>query len=188
MLLRQLSNHPKIILPDSDIASGKFTDVTNYLETLVKSNQKVIVFSSFVSHLELYKKWCEQSGFNYCYLTGSTATNERETEINRFKNNENISLFFLSIGAANVGLNLQEASYVVFLDPWWNPFKELQAISRAHRMGQKYKVEVVKFIAKNTIEEKIIQLQNSKKILAEHIIEDDFLPDAAIQNLDYLLQ
>ena len=188
MLLRQLSNHPKIIRPDSDIASGKFTDVTNYLETLVKSNQKVLVFSSFVSHLELYKKWCAQSGFNYCYLTGSTATNDRETEINRFKNNDNISLFFLSIGAANVGLNLQEASYVVFLDPWWNPFKELQAISRAHRMGQKYKVEVVKFIAKNTIEEKIIQLQNSKKVLAEHIIEDDFLPDAALQNLDYLLQ
>ena len=92
------------------------------------------------------------------------------------------------VDAANVGLNLQEATYVVFLDPWWNPFKEIQAILRAHRMRQKYNGEVVKFIAKNTIEEKIVQLQNSKKLLAEHIIDDNFLPDVAIENLEYLLQ
>ena len=188
MKLRQLSNHPKMILADSDILSGKFDDATNYLQTLVKSSQKVLIFSSFVSHLKLYKSWCVQKGFNYCYLTGETAMPDRETEVNRFKNNENISLFFLSVGAANVGLNLQEATYVVFLDPWWNPFKEIQAISRAHRMGQKYKVEVVKFIAKNSIEEKIVQLQNSKKLLAEHIIDDNFLHDVAIENLEYLLQ
>ena len=188
MKLRQLSNHPKMIVANSDILSGKFDDATNYLQTLVKSSQKVLIFSSFVSHLKLYKSWCVQKGFNYCYLTGETAMPDRETEVNRFKNNENISLFFLSVGAANVGLNLQEATYVVFLDPWWNPFKEIQAISRAHRMGQKYKVEVVKFIAKNSIEEKIVQLQNSKKLLAEHIIDDNFLPDVAIENLEYLLQ
>ena len=188
MKLRQWSNHPKIVDTNSEIASGKFADVTNYLETLVKSNQKVLVFSSFVSHLKLYQNWAIKNEFLYCLLTGDTKNTDREIEVNRFKSNPEISLFFLSVGAGNVGLNLQEASFVVFLDPWWNPFKEVQAISRAHRMGQKYKVEVVKFIAKNTIEEKIIELQKSKKILAENIIDESVISIEIEQNLDFLLQ
>ena len=188
MRLRQWSNHPKIVNANSEIASGKFADVTNYLETLVKSNQKVLVFSSFVSHLKLYQNWATDNEFMYCFLTGETKNTDREIEVNRFKNNPEISLFFLSVGAGNVGLNLQEATFVVFLDPWWNPFKEIQAISRAHRMGQKNKVEVVKFIAKNTIEEKIIELQKAKKLLAENIIDDTFIPIEIEQNLDFLLQ
>ena len=188
MLLRQWSNHPKIVDKNSEIESGKFVDVTNYLETLIKANQKVLVFSSFVSHLKLYTKWAEINKFDYCYLTGETKNTDREIEINRFKNNPDIALFLLSVGAGSVGLNLQEATYVVFLDPWWNPFKEVQSISRAHRMGQKNKVTVVKFIAKNTIEEKIIELQKSKKLLVKNIIDDDFLPIEIEDNLSYLLQ
>ena len=188
MQLRQLSNHPKIIDKKSEVASGKFADVTNYLETLVKSNQKVLVFSSFVSHLNLYQKWSDENEFAYCVLTGATNNTDREIQVNRFKNTPEISLFFLSVGAGNVGLNLQEATFVVFLDPWWNPFKEIQAISRAHRMGQQFKIQVVKFISKNTIEEKIIELQKAKKLLAENIINDDFLPLEIEENLTYLLQ
>lgn len=188
MQLRQWSNHPKIVDNTSEITSGKFADVTNYLETLVKSNQKVLVFSSFVSHLNLYKNWSDENDFSYCFLTGKTTNTDREIEVNRFKSNPEIALFFLSVGAGNVGLNLQEATFVVFLDPWWNPFKEIQAISRAHRMGQQFKVEVVKFIAKNTIEEKIIELQKAKKLLAENIIDDNFLPLEIEENLAYLLQ
>ena len=188
MRLRQWSNHPKMIDTCSEINSGKFQDATNYLETLVKSNQKVLVFSSFVSHLKLYKDWSDASGYLYSFLTGETPNHEREAIVNRFKNNANVSLFFLSIGTGNVGLNLQEASFVVFLDPWWNPFKEIQAISRAHRMGQNAKVEVVKFIAKNTIEEKIIELQKLKKLLANDIIDESTLPIETEENLAFLLQ
>ena len=188
MKLRQWSNHPKIVDENSNIESGKFNDVTNYLQTLVKSSQKVLVFSSFVSHLKLYKKWADEQEFDYCFFTGETTNAGRENEVKRFKNNPEIMLFFLSVGAGNVGLNLQEATFVVFLDPWWNPFKEIQAISRAHRMGQKFKVEVVKFIARNTIEEKIIELQKSKVIAAKNMIEDDLLPFKIEENLSYLLQ
>ena len=188
MRLRQWSNHPKMIDQNSEIESGKFADVTNYLETLVKSNQKVLIFSSFVSHLSLYKNWSDKNSYLCSYITGATPRADREMEVNRFKNNPNVTLFFLSIGTGNVGLNLQEASFVVFLDPWWNPFKEIQAISRAHRMGQQSKVEVVKFIAKNTIEEKIIELQKAKKILADDIIENNDLPVTMQENLSFLLQ
>ena len=96
--------------------------------------------------------------------------------------------FFISLKAGEVGLNLTAASYVLLLDPWWNPFTERQAIGRAHRLGQENKVNVIRFVSRNTLEEKIIHLQQSKKELSEHLIEEDTLKNEALEHLEELLE
>jgi len=186
--LRQLANHPKLVLSKTETTSGKFIDVTNYISTLAKSNKKVLVFSSFVSHLELYTNWCDQENLSYTVLTGQTKSEDREQNVKDFQENQDISVFFISLKAGGVGLNLTKASYVILLDPWWNPFIEKQAIARAHRIGQTQPVTVTRFITKNTIEEKIIQLQQKKKVLSNDIIATDSIPDYIDEDLEELLK
>jgi SNF2 family DNA or RNA helicase len=188
MRLRQLSNHPKMIDSKSEMDSGKYIAVTRYLETLVQSNQKTIVFSSFVSNLEFYKTWCKENKIDFCELTGETPLKEREYQVNRFQAQEKPLLFFISLKAGGVGLNITKASYVVFLDPWWNPFSEKQGIGRAHRIGQMNKVNVIRFIAKNTVEEKIIRLQESKKLLADSLLDENYISTEIEENLDFILE
>ena len=185
MKLRQLANHPKLI--DKQANSGKFEDVSAYLETLLKSKQKTLVFSSFTSHLKIYTDWCDEQGISYNLLTGKTQVKDREKEVDDFENNEESLLFFISLKAGGTGLNLTKASYVIILDPWWNPFAELQAIGRAHRIGQTQKVNVVRFISKQTIEEKINTLQQTKKALSDSIIENQ-ITDEIFTNMDYILE
>jgi non-specific serine/threonine protein kinase len=187
MKLRQLANHPKLVDNNSAISSGKFDDVTQYLDTLIKSNQKILVFSSFVKHISLYTDWCKKQQVPYCLLTGETATENRETEVNEFQNNPQKQLFFISLKAGSVGLNLTQATFVVLLDPWWNPFAENQAIARAHRIGQTKPVNVVRFIAKDTIEEKILSLQQKKKEISDAIIDVDAIPEDLHTNLEFIL-
>ncbi len=186
--LRQLANHPQLLENDTSDLSGKFEDVTHYLTTLIKSNKKVLIFSSFVSHLDLYQQWCIDNNIPFVTLTGQTQSADREKVVNEFQENEDVLLFFISLKAGGVGLNLTKASYVVLLDPWWNPFIEKQAIARAHRIGQTNKVMVSRFIAKDSIEEKILQLQQKKKGLSDEIIEINTLPDYIDENLDTLLR
>ncbi|GAA4274080.1 DEAD/DEAH box helicase [Aquimarina gracilis] len=185
--LRQLANHPKLLDNDTKNKSGKFIDVTNYIQTLIKSNKKVLVFSSFVSHLEVYEEWCNTQKVSYVTLTGETKSSDREKVVTEFQENESISIFFISLKAGGVGLNLTKASYVILLDPWWNPFIEKQAIARSHRIGQKNKVMVTRFIAKNTIEEKILKLQEKKKNLSDNIIDINTIPDYIEKDLADLL-
>ncbi|MBQ4818511.1 SNF2-related protein [Aquimarina sp. MMG016] len=186
--LRQLANHPVLLDAKIHDPSGKFEDVTNYLETLVKANKKVLIFSSFVSHLSLYENWCRQNSISYVTLTGKTATSEREEIVNHFQEDDHINLFFISLKAGGVGLNLTKASYVILLDPWWNPFIEKQAIARSHRIGQTNNVMVTRFITKNSIEEKIIQLQEKKKHLSDEIIEVNAIPEYIEEGLEELLK
>lgn len=188
MRLRQLSNHPKMIDSKSEMDSGKYIAVTRYLETLVQSNQKTIVFSSFVSNLDFYKTWCKENKIDFCELTGETPLKEREYQVSRFQGQEKPLLFFISLKAGGVGLNITKASYVVFLDPWWNPFSEKQGIGRAHRIGQMNKVNVIRFIAKNTVEEKIIRLQESKKLLADSLLDENYISTEIEENLDFILE
>uniref|UniRef100_A0A4W5L8P1 Uncharacterized protein n=1 Tax=Hucho hucho TaxID=62062 RepID=A0A4W5L8P1_9TELE len=187
MRLRQLSNHPKMIDSKSEMDSGKYIAVTRYLETLVQSNQKTIVFSSFVSNLDFYKAWCKENKIDFCELTGDTPLKEREYQVNRFQEQEKPLLFFISLKAGGVGLNITKASYVVFLDPWWNPFSEKQGIGRAHRIGQLNKVNVIRFIAKNTVEEKIIRLQESKKLLADSLLDENYISKPQMKIITALL-
>jgi SNF2 family DNA or RNA helicase len=169
--LRQWSNHPKLIDVASEIESGKFMQITQYLLQLLENNKKVLLFSSFVKHIELYEIWCTENNIPFQTLTGKTKIEEREQLVSNFQTKEKPLLFFISLKAGETGLNLTKASYVLFLDPWWNPYKENQALSRAHRMGQKEKVNIIRFISENTIEEKIIQLQEKKKALGRSIFE-----------------
>ncbi len=188
MRLRQLSNHPKMIDSKSEMDSGKYIAVTRYLEILVQSNQKTIVFSSFVSNLNFYKTWCKENKIDFCELTGETPLKERAFQVSRFQEKEKPLLFFISLKAGGVGLNITKASYVIFLDPWWNPFSEKQGIGRAHRIGQSNKVNVIRFISKNTVEEKIIRLQESKKLLADSLLDENFLNDDIEENLEFILE
>nr|WP_255667796.1 DEAD/DEAH box helicase [Flavobacterium sp. ENC] len=187
MKLRQLSNHPKMIDQDSEIDSGKYLAVTNYLETLVQERQKTIIFSSFVTNLSFYTNWCKENKIAFCEITGATPASERERQVNLFKEKEDPLLFFISLKAGGVGLNITKASYVLFLDPWWNPFAEKQGVGRAHRIGQLNKVNVVRFISKNTVEEKIIKLQENKKLLSDSLLEESYINDEIEVNLEYIL-
>lgn len=187
MKLRQLSNHPKMVDADSEIDSGKFIAVTNYLENLVKAKQKAIIFSSFVTNLNFYTDWCKQNKIEFCEITGETPASKREQQVKLFQENENRLLFFISLKAGGVGLNITKASYVLFLDPWWNPFAEKQGVARAHRIGQLNKVNVIRFISKNTVEEKIITLQENKKLLSDSLLEESYINDELEGNLGYIL-
>jgi SNF2 family DNA or RNA helicase len=162
-ILRQLANHPKMI-GENNKQSGKFDEVISKIETLISENHKVLIFSSFVKHLNIFQEYFLEQKIDFSILTGASV--KREAIINEFQNNKNINVFLISIKAGGVGLNLTSADYVFILDPWWNPAVENQAISRAHRIGQDKKVMVYRFISKDSIEEKIRKLQESKSELA----------------------
>lgn len=170
--LRQLASQPSILADFTEVGSGKFAEVSYMLENAKESKQKVLVFSSYVRHLEKYFEWADGQGIPYSRLTGDIALAQREHEVIKFQK-EDIPWFFLSLKAGGSGLNLTAAEYVFILDPWWNPASEQQAIARAHRIGQHRNVTAIRFITRNTIEEKILQLQQKKQKLAESIIQEE---------------
>lgn len=169
--LRQLANHPILINKDYDSDSGKFDDVIRNIENVISENHKVLIFSSFTKHLDLFANYLDESNTKYSILTGKTR--DREQVIKKFQDDNNTKIFLISLKAGGVGLNLTAADYVFLLDPWWNPAAENQAISRAHRIGQNKKVFVYKFISSETIEEKIIQLQKKKSQLTNLFINSN---------------
>jgi len=169
--LRQAANHPVLVDKDFAQTSGKFETVIQMLDEVIQSGDKVLVFSSFVEHLKLYKTYLDEKKIQYCYLDGSTK--DRKEQVEKFQHDNSFPVFLLSLKAGGVGLNLTRASYVFLLDPWWNPASEAQAFDRAHRIGQKNKVFVYKFITQNTIEEKILKLQEEKRQLFDTMIESE---------------
>jgi len=187
--LRQIANHPSLVASENNIDdSGKFDDVCSQIKTLFHSKHKVLIFSSFTSHLELYRNWLAEQKMQFIMLTGETPTADRQKIIYQFQNDENTLIFLLSIKTGGTGLNLTAAEYVFILDPWWNPFVEKQAVARAHRIGQNKPVQLIRFISKNTIEEKIHQLQTSKLQLADEIISDTDIPSWLSTNLMELVE
>ena len=130
-----------------------------------------LVFSQFVSLLSIVRKALDERGIKYAYLDGSTT--KRQKEVDRFMNDKDIKIFLISLKAGNTGLNLVKADYVYIIDPWWNPAVEAQAIDRTHRIGQDKQIFAYKLICKDSIEEKILQLQIKKKKLAQDIIRTD---------------
>jgi SNF2 family DNA or RNA helicase len=128
------------------------------------------VFSSFVKHLNLFRDRLEEDGIGYAYLTGSRNSQQRQKAVREFQTQGNCPLFLISLKAGGVGLNLTAADYVFILDPWWNPAAEMQALNRAHRIGQGESVFVYRFISNDSIEEKIQRLQERKRELAETFV------------------
>lgn len=169
--LRQLANHPSLLDKDSEEQSGKFDQLQVMLENLVAEKHKVLIFSSFVKHLELVREYIESKNWRFSMLTGQTT--KREKVINEFQEDPENHIFLISLKAGGVGLNLTKADYVFIIDPWWNPAAENQAVSRAHRIGQDKQVFVYRFITENSIEEKIQLLKERKTSLADKFINSN---------------
>lgn len=186
--LRQIANHPQLVQPDFKKASGKFNDVLEHWSVIRRSGHKALFFSSFVKYLDLFRKQFEAGDQSYAWLSGSLSSKERQREIERFEQDPAIGSFLISIKSGGTGLNLTAADYVFILDPWWNPTIENQAIARAHRIGQSKQVMAVKFIVRESIEEKILALQERKAQLAEDIIGNSGKMDFSREELELLLE
>ncbi len=170
MKLRQICNSPAL-LKDSEFDSQESAKIDLLLEQLiplVKTN-KVLVFSQFTSMLALIQERLEQEKIKFSYLDGKT--NQRQELVDQFNANESNRVFLISLKAGGTGLNLTSADYVFLVDPWWNPAAEAQAIDRTHRIGQKNHVFAYKMICENSIEEKIVALQQKKKMLSDDLIQ-----------------
>jgi SNF2 family DNA or RNA helicase len=185
--LRQISCHPQLVQESAKPVSAKFDVLLDQLTEIAEEGHKALVFSQFTSLLALLKPRLEEAGLKYEYLDGATA--DRQKRVEHFQADDNCPIFLLSLKAGGTGLNLTAADYVYLLDPWWNPAVEAQAIDRTHRIGQTRPVFAYRLVAKNTIEERILELQQSKRDLAEAILSEDNATLATLrkEDLDYLL-
>ncbi len=189
MRLRQGACLPEIISCEfKSISSIKMTALQEILDDILSENHRILLFSQFTSILACIKEFLDKRKFRYCYLDGNTR--EREAVINDFQNNPEKRIFLISLKAGGVGINLTAADYVILFDPWWNPAVENQAIDRAHRIGQDKKVIVLKLIVKNTIEEKMLLLQEKKQELADRLINEDkgILKTITREDFDFLME
>ncbi|WP_375585141.1 SNF2-related protein [Cyclobacterium xiamenense] len=185
--LRQMANHPKMADDGYTGDSGKLEDVTHMIKSTVSEGHKVLIFSQFVRHLTIVKEFLCQQKIPFAYLDGTTK--DRQAQVARFQEDPTVQVFLISLKAGGVGLNLTKAEYVFLLDPWWNPAVESQAIDRAHRIGQLNKVIIYKFITRNTVEEKIMALQERKMALAGELIstEESFIKSLSKEDISALL-
>jgi non-specific serine/threonine protein kinase len=189
MKLRQICDSPAII-KDDEI----FPNVSVKLEELGReiseniSNHKALVFSQFIGMLSLIKEKLNELGIDYEYFDGSTSAEGRQKAIERFQNGESCRVFLISLKAGGVGLNLTAADYVYIVDPWWNPAVEQQAIDRTHRIGQTKNIFAYRMICSDTVEDKILTLQERKRALARDLITDDetFVKSLSREDLEYL--
>ncbi|MDW8800790.1 DEAD/DEAH box helicase [Clostridium sp. A1-XYC3] len=181
--LRQICLDPSIILEEYKGGSGKVRAAMTLLEENIHSGGKTLLFSQFTSALKKIGESLEDRKIEYFYLDGSTPSKERIRLVNEFNNSEEVKVFLISLKAGGTGLNLTSANLVIHFDPWWNPAVENQATDRAHRIGQRNVVEVVKLVAKGTIEEKILTLQEHKKELIDNIITGELKDSSMINRL-----
>ncbi len=172
--LRQLCLDPSLLIEDFKEESSKIKAIEEIVEEALEGNKKIIIFSQFTSALNKIGNKLKTNNIKYLYLDGSINAKERLRLADEF-NEGNTNIFLISLKAGGVGLNLTSANIVVHFDPWWNPAVENQATDRAYRIGQKNIVEVIKLISKDTIEEKIIRLQEEKKELISKVIDGNML-------------
>ena len=170
--LRQAACHPGLI--SSELAahpSAKLDMLLPSIAEVVEEGHKVLVFSQFTSFLAIVRERLEQVNLTYEYLDGRTRN--RAAKVERFQTDPDCPIFLVSLKAGGLGLNLTAAEYVYLLDPWWNPAVEAQAIDRSHRIGQTQHVFAYRLICRNTVEEKILELQQKKRDLADAILSAD---------------
>jgi superfamily II DNA or RNA helicase len=186
--LRQAACHPGLIDKKRiSEASAKLDMLLPQLSAVLEEGHKALVFSQFTSLLSIVRGHLDKEGVVYEYLDGKTR--DRQARVERFQNDPDCKLFLISLKAGGLGLNLTAAEYVYLLDPWWNPAVEAQAIDRAHRIGQTQQVFAYRLIARDTVEEKVLQLQSTKRDLAEAIINADnsLIRNLAREDLELLL-
>ena len=171
--LRQICCHPRLLKLDmpgvtTNVPSGKFEAFKDLTTSIIEDDHKVLVFSQFVQMLHIMRSWLQMNKIPFCYLDGSSK--DRFEQVDTFNNTPEIPIFLISLKAGGTGLNLTSADYVIHYDPWWNPAVEDQATDRTHRIGQTRQVFAYKMISENTVEEKILKLQEMKKGIADSII------------------
>ena len=172
--LRQICDDPRLIKDkESKATKGvKILELTREIKENI-GDHKMLVFSQFTEMLALIRDELDENNIKYCYLDGGTSAIQRQEQVEIFQQQKEIHVFLISLKAGGVGLNLTEADYVYIVDPWWNPAVEQQAIDRTHRIGQKNKIFAYKMICKDSVEEKIIQLQEKKMSISKEIIQED---------------
>jgi SNF2 family DNA or RNA helicase len=187
--LRQICDHPALVnkTEENSQSSVKIQEIIREVQENA-GNHKLLIFSQFTEMLHLIQEEFDSCGISYCYLDGSTPLPKRKEQVEKFQEDETVKAFLISLKAGGVGLNLTVADYVYIVDPWWNPAAELQAIDRAHRIGQKRKVFAYKMICKDSVEEKILQLQQRKKMLADDLIQEDsnFIKTLSRDDIEFL--
>jgi SNF2 family DNA or RNA helicase len=186
--LRQAACHPGLLDPTrGGGSSAKLEQLVEQLEEVVAEGSKALVFSQFTSMLALVRARLDEEGWRYEYLDGKTK--DRQARVDRFQSDDACPVFLISLKAGGVGLNLTAAEYVFLLDPWWNPAVEAQAVDRTHRIGQTRPVFAYRLVARDTVEEKVLQLQQQKRELAEAIVGEDAGPLSALtrEDLELLL-
>jgi SNF2 family DNA or RNA helicase len=186
--LRQAACHPGL-LDAKRVAepSAKLDVLMDQLSELQEEGHKALVFSQFTSLLAIVRKRLDDAGVKYAYLDGTTR--DRQARVDAFQNDPDCGLFLISLKAGGLGLNLTAAEYVFLLDPWWNPAVEAQAVDRAHRIGQTRPVFAYRLIARDTVEEKVLELQKTKRELADAILGEDnsLIRDLKREDLELLL-
>lgn len=170
--LRQICVNPNILYSNYDGGSGKITELINIVKNSIENGHKILIFTSFLTAINLTRQEFTKQGITSYTIDGSVSGKKRNELVNKF-NTDNTNVFFITIKAGGTGLNLTGADIVIHLDLWWNPQAENQATDRAHRIGQKNTVQVIKLITKGTIEEKILELQNKKKLLSDKLIDSN---------------
>lgn len=172
--LRQICLFPRLVDEKfNQVSSAKFDHFKELLEDILAEDHKVLVFSQFVQVLKVIREYCDEEKFTYSYIDGSVNVNTRGKMVKSFQEDEGNRVFLLSLKAGGVALNLTAADYVIIFDPWWNPAVEAQAIDRSHRIGQTKKVMVYRMVVKDSIEEKMLALQEKKKALVENLVASD---------------
>jgi len=186
--LRQAACHPGLLSAEkSRDPSAKLDVLTAHLDEITQEGHKALVFSQFTSLLAIVKEHLDQRGITYEYLDGQTRN--RKGHVERFQQDKECPVFLVSLKAGGLGLNLTAAEYVFLLDPWWNPAVEAQAIDRAHRVGQTNRVFAFRLICRDTVEEKIADLQQQKRDLADAILQENnsLIKGMTVEDLDLLL-
>ena len=178
--LRQICLHPALAFTEYVGGSGKFKIAHKIINSALKENRKILIFSQFTTVLDMFGDELAKNDTKFYKLSGETLPKERIRLVNSFNESKDVNIFLISLKAGGTGLNLTSANLVIHFDPWWNPAVEEQATDRAHRIGQKKEVEVIKLVAKGTIEESIINLQNDKKDLIEDILSGNSIKSSSI--------
>nr|WP_283698998.1 DEAD/DEAH box helicase [Clostridium perfringens] len=181
--LREICLDPSLVVPDYTGESSKLTVVKEIVKDASESGKKILLFSQFTSVLKKIEEDFKKEDISYLYLDGGTSAKDRVERVKKFNEDSNIKVFLISLKAGGVGLNLTSASMVIHFDPWWNPAVEDQATDRAHRFGQENKVEVIKLVAKDTIEEKIVLMQEDKRELIQSLMDGKTMDGKGLKRL-----
>ena len=169
--LRQICCHPGLFIKDYEEKSSKLEQCIEIVKDAAEAGHKILLFSGYTSMFEFIEKELDKNYITYFKLTGSTKVDERIRMVDEFNERQDVKVFLISLKAGGTGLNLTGADMVIHYDPWWNASAENQATDRAYRIGQKNNVQVYKLITKNSIEEKIYDLQQKKSQLIDNVLD-----------------